>query len=154
MGLDMYLDKELSISEYDNHKELMDKILSLVGVEDNSGNYRHISVVVPAIYWRKANAIHKWFVDNCQEGDDNCHTYYLEHSQLEELLETVHKQLQFKDEIILETQEGFFFGNTDKDEWYWSDLERTKNELERELKFVKEEEAKKRYWTFSYQSSW
>ena len=28
-----------------------------------------------AIQWRKANAIHKWFVDNIQGGNDDCGTY-------------------------------------------------------------------------------
>jgi hypothetical protein len=27
---------------------------------------------VTVAYWRKANQIHKWFVDNCQEGVDEC----------------------------------------------------------------------------------
>ena len=40
-------------------------------------------------YWRKANAIHQWFVKNCNEGDDdNGKDMYIERSQLEELLES------------------------------------------------------------------
>lgn len=26
-------------------------------------------------YWRKANAIHRWFVDNVQNGTDDCHIH-------------------------------------------------------------------------------
>lgn len=37
-------------------------------------------------YWRKANAIHKWFVDNCQKGRDECQESYVEEEQLVELL--------------------------------------------------------------------
>lgn len=36
-------------------------------------------------YWRKANAIHKWFVDNVQNGVDDCRYAYVEREQLIEL---------------------------------------------------------------------
>jgi hypothetical protein len=38
-------------------------------------------------YWRKANAIHKWFVANVQDGVDECQEAYVEREQLQELLE-------------------------------------------------------------------
>ena len=37
------------------------------------------------LYWRKANAIHKWFVDNVQNGDDDCGDYEVYWEQLMEL---------------------------------------------------------------------
>ena len=37
------------------------------------------------IYWRKANAIHKWFVENVQEGVDDCGEYEVTVEQLTEL---------------------------------------------------------------------
>lgn len=37
-------------------------------------------------YWRKANAIHKWFVDNVQNGEDNCEAYEVYKEALEKLL--------------------------------------------------------------------
>lgn len=36
-------------------------------------------------YWRKANAIHKWFVDNVQDGKDDCREYDVDLDNLEEL---------------------------------------------------------------------
>ena len=36
--------------------------------------------------WRKANAIHKWFVKNIQKGNDNCKEYYVSKENLEDLL--------------------------------------------------------------------
>ena len=40
-------------------------------------------------YWRKANAIHKWFEDHCADGEiENCRDYYVSKEQLEELLNT------------------------------------------------------------------
>lgn len=37
-------------------------------------------------YWRKANAIHQFFVENVQDGEDNCETYEVSKDALEELL--------------------------------------------------------------------
>jgi hypothetical protein len=36
-------------------------------------------------YWRKANAIHKWFVDNVQDGKDECQRSYVTRKQLQQL---------------------------------------------------------------------
>lgn len=38
-------------------------------------------------YWRKANQIHKWFVENVQDGEDDCKEYYVSREQLEKLRE-------------------------------------------------------------------
>lgn len=38
-------------------------------------------------YWRKANEVHKWFVDNCQNGVDDCGCYQVDKSDIENLLE-------------------------------------------------------------------
>lgn len=37
-------------------------------------------------YWRKANHIHKWFVDNVQGGNDDCSDYEVSKGKLEALL--------------------------------------------------------------------
>lgn len=51
-----------------------------------TGRYRIIEQVA---YWRKANAIHDWFVHNVQDGEDDCN-YHDEVTKeiLEELLDT------------------------------------------------------------------
>lgn len=38
-------------------------------------------------YWRKANQIHNWMVNNVQDGIDDCGTYEVGKDKLEELLE-------------------------------------------------------------------
>lgn len=38
------------------------------------------------MYWRKANHIHAWFVDNVQDGIDNGGSYYVSEDKLRELL--------------------------------------------------------------------
>ena len=38
------------------------------------------------VYWRKANAIHGWFVRNCQDGVDECEPADVTREQLEQLV--------------------------------------------------------------------
>ena len=42
-------------------------------------------------YWRKANAIHQWFVNNCGDGIDECQIMELNKEQLETLLNIAKK---------------------------------------------------------------
>ena len=95
-------------------------------------------------YWRKANAIHKWFVDNVQGHEDDCGTYAVDEGELDKLelaCRTVlaakgtkkEKEVAMK---ILPPCEGFFFGGTDIDEYYYSDLEDTLEIIERARKAI------------------
>lgn len=83
-------------------------------------------------YWRKANAIHAWFVDNVQGGEDDCATYDVSADQLRELLADTDKVLGNPSlaPTVLPTQSGFFFGPTDYDEYYFESLRYTKTTLE------------------------
>ena len=155
MGLDMYLDKIYHVSEFDKTENgVIDKIYNLVGVKDNSQNYKHLEVKFPAIYWRKSNQIHAWFVKEVQGNQDDCKNYEVDISHLKQLLGIIKAQLKNKKEIILRPQSGFFFGSTDIDDYYWKDLERTKKDLEREIKFYEAETALGRSWYYEYRSSW
>ena len=105
-------------------------------------------VIVEAMYWRKANAIHKWFVDNVQNGVDECEEHYVSREQLTELRDLVLEVLATRDASKLPPQAGFFFGNTDITEWYWKDLEYTVEELNKVLEDFSDR------WEFNYRSSW
>ena len=51
-----------------------------------------ISYIVEDIaYWRKANQIHKWFVENVQDGNDDCKEYYVSKERLHELVDICKK---------------------------------------------------------------
>lgn len=39
-------------------------------------------------YWRKANQIHRWFVEHVQDNVDDCNSYYVKKKDIEELLST------------------------------------------------------------------
>lgn len=99
-------------------------------------------------YWRKANAIHKWFVDNVQDGIDDCKNYFVDPSQLEELRELCQEVLDNHEKAkeLLPTQSGFFFGPTEYDEWYFNDLRDTIEIIDWALD--------QNFSYFSYDSSW
>lgn len=79
-------------------------------------------------YWRKANAIHRWFVETVQNGIDDCE-YHREvtKADLEALRDTCAEVL-CKPNLankMLPTQSGFFFGSVELDEWYIENLRTT-----------------------------
>ena len=102
-------------------------------------------------YWRKANAIHNWFVKEVQGGEDECRPHYVERSQLEQLRDNCKlEQLVTADTRgagLLEPASGFFFGNAERDEWYYDNLNRTIEIVEKCLLLPDE-------WSFEYRSSW
>lgn len=109
--------------------------------------------VCEAIYWRKSNMIHGWFVREVQGGEDNCREYEVSVEQLESLLKLVTRVLKTKNASLLAPVSGFFFGSTEVDDGYWSDLKFTKTELTRVLNLHKKEPKDVTCW-FTYSSSW
>ena len=88
-------------------------------------------------YWRKANQIHKWFVDKVQDGIDDCEYHHeVTEEDLDELINTCHEVLDNPNlaEELLPPQEGFFFGETSYDEYYFVDLNYTIEICENALK--------------------
>lgn len=119
MGLDMYLQATKffsdSSSEGQKEKNTFNKIIEAVDYSYFSENFPFCTVSVTVAYWRKANAIHKWFVDNVQNGEDDCGDYSVSREQLESLISICNKVLQNNDlaEKLLPPQSGFFFGSTE-----------------------------------------
>ena len=91
-----------------------------------------VDVVEEVMYWRKANQIHKWFVDNIQNGVDDCGTYAVSLEKLQELVDLCKQVLENPEKAseLLPTQSGFFFGGIEYDEYYFEDLEKTIKGLE------------------------
>ena len=148
MGLDQYLYATKHIWKQEE-QDTIQKALANAGL-DVPGDPSQITFEVA--YWRKANQIHRWFVDHVQGGNDNCEQYRVNETQLRELLNTCCTVLTQSDkaEELLPTQSGFFFGSTDYNEGYVHDLKYTIKRLRRILKekqFFDE-------WFVSYRSSW
>jgi hypothetical protein len=146
MGLDMYLNAKRFL--WYSEDELADNIKR--NFPDLPEHMRVKEVTIEAMYWRKANAIHKWFVDKVQGGEDNCQEFEVSLAQLEELLEVIEQVLENPERAgeLLPPQAGFFFGGTDMDQWYWDDLKQTQSRLQ-EL-FTRDWKS----WDFYYRASW
>lgn len=135
-----------------------------------------LEVTLRVAYWRKANAIHAWFVKNVQDGNDNCAEYDVSTEQLAELRDVCKRILEGSDlgepveeggpwgtyttyphakvdvklaHDLLPSQEGFFFGPTEYGAYYLSDLQDTVTQLDALL-----DGDTFTGWDFSYRSSW
>lgn len=187
MGLDMFLYKEVYIgSQYEHRKINIEEInLTAKNVKKKLSCKNLESIRYSVGYWRKANHIHKWFVDNVQDGKDDCKYYPFDKEKLLELKIVCEKVLAIRDEIIaankpkepdetnykynerilkdvskgkmeelkklLPTVEGFFFGGTEYNQYYFSDVEDTINIINE----CTEEEEDSDLWTsYVYCSSW
>ena len=149
MGLDMYLYAERYISEYTD-KEMQSEVESIVKMP---GKVNYVTSEV--IYWRKANAIHHWFVKNVQDGVDDCKKYYVPKEKLIELRDTLKEILENKDKVeeLLPHMQGFFFGVYDYDEYYFEEITRTEMELTKLIDDLCKVDLGDGY-SFYYQSSW
>ena len=166
MGLDMYFERRHSVHNWkytppDERYTIEISRGGKVVPKTEIDTARISSIIEESGYWRKANAIHQWFVENVQDGNDDCKEYRVSTEKIKELLDRVNKVLaaselvpgkdgkRIKDPTVakelLPTQEGFFFGGTYYDQWYVEDLERTKEILE---------EALARPGNYYYGSSW
>ena len=148
MGLDMYLTAKQYLGEYNDQDKIVSTAIMRHFPELNeTQTVREVSVRVG--YWRKANAIHKWFVENVQEGTDDCNSYHVPRERLQELRDTCERVLAFRELATaqLPPASGFFFGNAEVDEWYYRDLEET-------VKIIDACQALPDDWSIEYQSSW
>lgn len=148
MGLDMYLEaRRFNWTAEDGTVEAAVKTV-YPEIEGFKVDY----VIIEVAYWRKANQIHNWFVTNVQEGVDNCETYAVTLDQLKELRDLCKDVLANPDTAAekLPSKSGFFFGDTAYDEWYFKDLERTIQQLDRILN----DATLTKHWDFYYQGSW
>ena len=161
MGLDMYLRASKYVTGvnfgqrdgefYREPNEDFGNLLKFAGLEkdDIRTDLPSGTIGFTIAYWRKVNAIHQWFVDNCADGEDNCQPTYVSREKLEALRDLVHETRAERDPDLLPPQGGFFFGSTDIDEYYWKDLDETQEVLDKILSNPKFEG-----WDFEYQASW
>lgn len=171
MWLDMYLSARLKFSECNEQQKDYAKTLLRWNNEPEPTDEQVVDTEV--IYWRKANHIHKWFVDNVQWWEDDCWNYPVAREQLielkelcDEIIETAnYKTLDELEELdklqesnklkydielaesLLPTQGWFFFWNTDYDLYYYNSIIYTSKHLWELL-------ANDKYKSITYSSSW
>lgn len=174
MGLDMYLFKEkravpkaptVKRCDVDFPSDILHgvtykdgKIVAVMirdgdGVKTFTPEPAHImSISDEVAYWRKANYIHKWFVDRVQGGVDDCRTHSeVTEDVLRDLVSTCKEVLANRNRAheLLPTMDGFFFGSTKYDDDYFREVESTVEKIEtiiRETDFKSE--------AIYYSSSW
>lgn len=78
MGLDMYL-----IRKKKDVKKEEEKVKEI--------NWSEVDEIA---YWRKANQVHKWFVENVQDGTDDCGYYKVTQDKLQQLVDICNEILR------------------------------------------------------------
>jgi hypothetical protein len=153
MGLDQYLYAEKYYSTYTNNKdnsETLNKLIEVADAVDFADADMPTAIIrVKVAQWRKANQIHKWFVDICQNGEDDCRDSYVDLERLYTLKELCELVLAEPTQAmeLLPVFEGFFFGGNEYDEWYFEQLKDVISVIDKIGKMGDE-------WSFVYSSSW
>ena len=153
MGLDMYLQRKFYVQNWSFMEDKEKHFITITKGNELSAipTDKIVFITTEEIRWRKANAIHKWFVDIIQGGVDDCGTYCVANNELKSLLSIIEEILEdnSKASKLLPTTEGFFFGGTEYDEYYFEELEFTKTKLSELLSPSNEHQD-----NFFYCSSW
>ncbi len=150
MGLDMYLSKKTYVKYWEHNGDNNYEVTVTKAGKPTNIDPKKVSYIVEEVgYWRKANQIHNWFVENVQNGIDECQESYVSREQLQELL-NICKIVNIdntKAEQLLSTQSGFFFGGTEYDEWYFNDIDNT-------IKILEDALSDENADDFTYRASW
>jgi len=147
----MYLSKKTYVKQWDHQspEEQYEVVVTKGGKPVDGIKPKRVKYIEEEVgYWRKSNQIHRWFVENVQNGNDNCGDYYVGSEKLTELLELC-KKVQADHSLaeeLLPSASGFFFGGTEYDEWYYTDIDNTITILEEALEDENSD--------FYYSSSW
>lgn len=153
MGLDMYLVKRHYVKRWDRipaEKQFDVTVKRGSEIYDAIKPERVSEVIEQVAYWRKANAVHAWFVKNVQDDKDDCQDYYVSREQLQELLGLAQEALTSKEPAkLLPTKAGFFFGNLEYNEDYRIDMSDTVRQLTEILAEPETDHA-----SFYYRASW
>ena len=162
MGLDQYLTAKKYVSKWDysndyKNKEVRQEFADLLPMDTPDitryGQFAGITIEYPVGYWRKANAIHNFFVQEVGEAVDDCREMYVHRDVLVELRSRCSDVLkadnmeEMAQEVGLETVSGFFFGDTEYGDWYKEDLKLTVEICDFVLALPEE-------YSLHYQASW
>lgn len=154
MGLDMYLKRKIYIGANYEHNNITGKLELFYGKENIpiKIDINKVSEIVESVgYWRKFNALHNWFVNNIQDGEDNCEDSWISEQQLKQLLnilEKIHSK-KCSPEELMPTQSGFFFGSIEYDEYYYQNVADSIDIIKTVLEETDFSQA-----SIYYQSSW
>jgi hypothetical protein len=123
MGLDMYLYKRKYVKnwehtpEEDRHTVTVEHKGKVLTQWDNP-----IYITKEVAYWRKFNALHGFIVEHFNNGKDDCSPIPLNLEDLKTIHNQLVKTIKENNPELLPPTSGFFFGNTEVDDYYWSDI--------------------------------
>ena len=89
MGLDMYLYRKTYVQNWDHMGPSERHTIEVKrggAPRADIKPERIVYIIEQVAYWRKANAIHNWFVSHVQKGQDDCQESYVTKQKLCELL--------------------------------------------------------------------
>ena len=102
-------------------------------------------------YWRKANAIHGWIIEETG-AVDNCDPIHISKPLLIRLRDTCAEVLRVQTadyaQELLPPTNGFFFGSHEVDDWYWENIKETIERLNDIIDNSSEDQE------FEYHASW
>ena len=183
----MYLYKKTYVKNWEHtNPELRHEFTVKIGgnVRPDIKPERICYITEEVAYWRKFNALHGWFVEQCGGGVDECQEIYVGEDKMEELLKVLKqvsevlnrskevvkvlqdwngkdyevKSFDCEDELdgIFSPTQGFFFGSGEIDEYFKKDVENTIEIVENLLSENKEDDAVKGLYggDFYYRASW
>ena len=127
MGLDMTLYVKTFTKRINDKREQ----LSIVNIDRELKNTSHIKIerisfIIEEVgIWKDVYHIHNWFVENVQDGIDNCADYYVTENQLKDLLNTCKEVLNdhSKASILLPVYDDD--DEVEYDEYYFEEIEKT-----------------------------
>lgn len=170
MGLDMYLYGERYISDSYSEDPVKAAIakqatLDVLGLlDDDEVDKSHIfgySATLTLGYWRKAWPIHRWFVENVQNGVDDCGKYSVDRDTLQQLLADCIAVLSAKEDSEIahdtawayippdENIEANTLDDPEEAEYYYYHIQRTATILKHLMT-----DKKFAHYDFYYSSSW
>lgn len=178
----MYLSLDIGIEKGNKvFNEIVEK-LDLADIQTEKMGWEILNIHKSVMYWRKANAIHNWFVQKFAfEGEDNCQPLWISKESMADefrrdlLMALANPERTYElqnpitkyalddflaknpiDEKTYENpmppQEGFFFGSTNLDDYYYSTIEDTYAEITTLLNKL-DDKGNDRV-SFIYQASW
>jgi len=104
------------------------------------------------MYWRKANQIHRWFIEHCASGVDDCRPVFVHSEALPDLYDRCQRVLADHSLApeLLPPMQGFFFGTYEYDDWYFDNVLETRNMIEQKIMFNPDLVGRDLY----YEASW
>ena len=149
MGLDMYLHRDVYVGTENGDKIVVksanNKVKKKIIIHRDLPG---IHIREPLAYWRKANAIHRYLLE-CAGAEDNGNEAWLYGHHLKQLRDVCQEVLNNHDlaKEKLPTKEGFFFGSTEYDEYYFEQLQKT-------IEMIDAIDDLREYDTIVYTPSW